>query len=229
MKMQEELATLMTQRLNLNNNVAYHKQPELPPTPPQPDSLPQATYITQHYHHSAHQAAPTPPVEQMYVNEELARHGIDPSGLYPSQLNLFRQAQPEQQSRLIQLWSIAPASYGNQLLAKDLINWPQTSMQQEEAAAQSRYLRVRVESGQHFAEQRHNAEPYIVHGYDTSPDHGGVTTDLGPTARTREYNRATDPAYQSREWWIHESQPIEHQYGVAQQMKQFADEDQDMS
>jgi hypothetical protein len=229
MKMQEELATLMTQRLNLDNNVNYRSQPEFPPTPPQPDAQPQMTYITQHYHHSAHQAALTPPTEQTSANEVLALHGIDASVLFPSQISLFKQAQPEQQLRLIQLWSISPPSYGNQLLAKNLLNWPQTSMQQEEEAARSRYMRMQTDSGHYPAEQRHNAEPYIVRGYDSSPEVSSATTEQGHAARAREYNRALDPAYQSREWWMHESEPIEHQYGVVQQMRQVADEDEDMS
>lgn len=229
MKMQEELATLMTQHLNLDNTVNYHSQPELPPTPPQPDAQPQMTYITQHYHHSAHQAAPTSPTEKSTANEELARHGIDASTLFPSQLNLYKQAQPDQQLRLIQLWSIAPPAYGNQMLAKDLVTWPQTSMQQEEEAAQSRYTRIQIESGNHSAEQRQNAEPYMIHGYNTSAGISGAAAKAADTARTLEYNRALDPAYQSREWWMHESQPIEHQYGIVQQMRQFADQDEDMS
>lgn len=229
MKMQEELATLMTQRLNLDNNVNHHNQPELPPTPPQPDPQPPMTYITQHYHHSAHLAAPTPPVEQTAVNEELTRHGIDANILFHSQLDLFKQARPEQQSRLIQLWSIAPPTYGSQVLAKDLVNWPRTSMQHEEEAAQSRYTQMQAESGRYSMEQRHNAEPYIVRGYDDSPDVSDATTEAACTARTEEYNRALDPAYQSKEWWMRESQPIEHQYGMAQHERQFADQDQDMS
>jgi hypothetical protein len=228
LKMQEELATLMTQHLNLDNNIKYHNQLELPPTPPQPASQPQMTYITQHYHHSAHQAAPTPPAEQTLIQEELARHGIDASALFPTQLNLFKQAQPEQQSRLIQLWSISPPTHGNQVLAKEY-NWPQTSMEQEEEAAQSRYMKMRAESNNSSPEQRHHAEPYIIRGYESSANISGVVAEPGFDVRTREYNRALDPAYQSREWWMHESQPIEHQYGMVQQMRQFADEDEDMS
>jgi hypothetical protein len=216
MKMQEELATLMTQRLNLDNNVNSRSQPELPPTPPQPEPQPQLT-------------VPTPPAEQPAVNEELARHGIDANVLFPSQLNLFKQAQPEQQLRLIQLWSIAPPTYGNQLLAKDLVNWPQTSMQQEEEAAQSRYQRMQAESGNYSPEQKQNAEPYIVSGYEASPEINTITTEADYAARKREYNRALDPAYRSREWWMHESQPIEHQYGIVQQMREFADQDEEMS
>lgn len=227
--MQDELATLMTQRLKLDDNVNYHGQPELPPTPPQPESQPQITYITQHYHHSAHLAAPTPPTEDAVLREELARHGIDANVLFPSQHNLFRQAQPEQRLRLIQLWSIAPPSYGNQQLAKNFTNSPSTSMQQEEEAAHSRYISMQAETVESSPEQRYNAEPYITCGYDTSLYRNETITEAEAESRTREYNRALDPSFQSREWWIHESQPIEHQYGMLQQMTQFADEDQDMS
>jgi hypothetical protein len=229
MKMQDELATLMSQHLKLDNNAKYQSQPALPPTPPHSEIQPQITYITQHYHHSAHLAAPTPPAEKTSASEELARHGIDASLLFPSQLNLFKQGKPDQQIRLIQLWSIAPPSYGNQLLAKDLVNWPQTSMQQEEDAAQSRYMRMQTQSGDYSLEQRSHAEPYIVQGYNTLAAGGDGNDDGGFNARTTEYNRAFDPAYQSGEWWKHESQPIEHQYGLVQQMRELSDRDEDMS
>ena len=229
MKMQEELAALMTQRLRLDNNASYHMEPKSPPTPPQTDAQSQLTYITQHYHHSAHQAAPTPPAQQASVNEELARHGIDASVLTPSQISLFRQAQPEQQFRLIQLWSIAPIRCGIQLLPKDLVKWPQTSMQQEEEAAQSRYMQIQVSSGNCSPEQPLNAEPYIVRGYDISPDVSTTTTPSNLIPRMKEYNQALDPAYQSREWRVHDSQPIEHPYGVGQQMWHFTDQDEVMS
>lgn len=230
MKMQDELATLMTQHLTLNNDANYHNQPSLPSNPPQRDPQPQITYITQHYHHSAHQAAMTPSVEEMRASEQLARHGIDESILFPSQIKLFCQAQPEQRSRLIQLWSIAPQSYGNQLLVRDVVSWPQTSMQQEEEAAQSRYMRMQAESGRNSSEQRQHAEPYMVEGYETLPDVTNGATESGLATRAKEYNRALDPAYQSsREWWVQESHPIEHQYGMLQQMKQLADQDQNMT
>lgn len=231
MKMQEELATLMIQHMKLdNNNVDYHPQPKLPPTPPQPDQPMPMTYITQHYHHSAHQAASTPPIEPTSVYDDLARHGIDGNALFPSQLHLFKEAQPEQQVRLIQLWSISPPSPGNQSLARDLGTWPPTSMQQEEETAKARYLRMQGDAeGHHSPEHRPNAEPYIVHGYESSPDASGAKIGPGSIARSQEYNRALDPAYQSREWWMHESDPIEHQYGVVQQMKHFGDQDEDMS
>lgn len=227
--MQEELASLMSQQLKLDNAVSFQNLPELPPTPPQSDNQPQITYITQHYHHSSHQAAPIPPVEPTSASRELARHGIDASALFPSQLNLFKQAQPEQQIRLIQLWSIAPPQYRNQMLAKDLVNWPQTSMRQEEQAAQSRYMRMQTESGQYSPEARSSAEPYILLGYNNQLHTNGGAAAAGFGAQSNECNRALDPAYQSREWWVHGAQPIEHQYGVVQQMRQFADQDEDMS
>ncbi|KAF7504294.1 hypothetical protein GJ744_002483 [Endocarpon pusillum] len=229
MKMQEELATLMSQQLKLDNKVSFQNLPELPSTPPQSDNQPQITYITQHYHHSSHQAAPTPPVEPTSATDELARHGIDANVLFPSQLKLFKQAQPEQQIRLIELWSIAPSKYGNQMLAKDLVNWPQTSMRLEEQAAQSRYMRMQAESGQYSPEARASAEPYILRGYNNQLDTNDGTAAAGYGAQSNEYNRALDPAHMSREWWVHETQPIEHQYGVVQQMRQFADQDEDMS
>lgn len=227
--MQEELATLMTQRLRLDNDVEYHGQPVLPPTPPQRDQQAQVTYITQHYHHSAHQAAPTPPVEQTTIHDELARHGVDTSALFPSQLNLFKEARPEQQLRLIQLWTIAPPSYGNQMLAKELVHWPQTSMQQEEEAAKARSLRTQAQLGNYSPEPRHNAEPYIMHGYEELSDSSAAMSGPHPDPQSQKYSAALDPVYRRKEWWLREADPIEYQYGVVQQMRQFADQDEDMS
>lgn len=228
MKMQEDLATLMTQRLKLDNNVSYYSQPDQPPTPPQPDHQQQMTYITQHYHHSAHQATSTPPAELISVNDELANHGVDASALVTPQLDLFKKALPDQQLRLIQLWSIAPPTNRDQMAPQANAHWEQTSMQQEEAAAWSRYVRMQGEPEPHSPDQRQGAEPYIIRGYDISSSVSG-TTNPACITRLGDYNRALDPAYRSREWWMRESQPIEHQYGVVQQVRQLADQDEEMS
>ena len=225
MKMQDELATLMTQHLKFDTNVDYPHPPELPPTP-QPEAPPQITYISQHYHHSAHQVAPAPS-EQEVLQEELARHGINSQALLPTQLTLFRNAQPEQQLRLIQLWSIRPSERNNQTLTQDLTDWTQATMQQEEAAAEARYQRIKNETHHCCPEHRHTAEPYMTRGYEVLHPGENQQKDTISTVRASGYNRALDPAYQSREWWLHESDPIDRQLGQPQ--RQGADEDEEMS
>ena len=160
-------------------------------------------------------------------SETLAAAGVDASVLFPSQLHLFKHAPPDQQLRLVELWRIAPPTYGQQMLAKNLGNWPQTSMEQEEEAAKHRWERMsepeRLRNVQ-INEIKSHAEPYIVNGYGSLPNINGMTapTEHAPpidVERTTEYNRANDPVYESREWWRHvsENQPIEYQYGLLQQ------------
>ncbi len=199
--MQDDLATLFSRNLTLANPV----QPSLKC----PQSLEQTaagtvqpiTYITQHYHHSAHVVPSTPSssqagiaspssadIDQNSAEVILSQNEIDPTALFPSQLTLFRQADSDQQLRLIQLWRISPPSYGGHALAQELGNWPPTSLRQEEEMAQIRYERklaqqsiaeeattsnqVDPESKASFVslqdgDGRPNAEPYILLGYET--------------------------------------------------------------
>ena len=222
-KMQDELANMMAHNLNLSNSL--HPQPQNASMPTTPQVLPQTspiTYISQHYHHSAHQV-PVASQPEVSASTTLADAGIDPSVLFPSQLQLFRNAPPDQQLRLIELWRIAPPTYGNQMMARDLGNWPQTNMQQEEEAARERWERMEQEKYKNLSapqEPKTSAEPYIVTGYDTLPGLSGMS----PTSdgSVKEYRQANDPAYQSREWWhMSESQPMEHQYGLLQHMQMY--------
>lgn len=83
--------------------------------------------ISQHYHHSAHIAPSTLAVDtpaskhvetdQMTAEIILARNGVDPASLFPSQLTLFRQADVGQQMRLVELWRISPSNHGAQAYA----------------------------------------------------------------------------------------------------------------
>ena len=73
---------------------------------------------------------------------------------------------------------------------------------------------------------RGNAEPYMIDGYEKLPNINGVTAPVEyrpkiEAERSDVYNRARDPVYSSREWWQHfsETQPMEHQYGVLEQMR----------
>lgn len=222
--MQDDLVNMMTRNLHLNP-IQHQHDMSMPPTPQVvPQSTP-ITYITQHYHHSAHQAPHDVPVSTILENA-----GINASALFPSQLQLFKNAEPDQRLRLIELWQIAPPTYGNQMHPDDLGNWPQTSMEREEDAAKYRLQMSEQDRLQNLAglpghETRHSAEPYIVAGYDMFPNINGVTapTEYGSSTRTEnEYKQSNDPAYNSREWWnLSDEEPMEHQYGMLQQMYGF--------
>ena len=76
--------------------------------------------ITQHYHHSAHQARSSQvseprsgeiwkadQIDEMTAKIILARNGVDPSALFPSQLSLFRRSDVSQQTLLVEIWRAA--------------------------------------------------------------------------------------------------------------------------
>ena len=210
--------------------------------PPTPQVVPQQApiaYITQHYTHSAHvvpqQHSETP------VADALAAAGVNSSALLPSQIQLFRHAQPEQQARLIELWRISPPTYGNQLLPQHLGNWPSTSFEMEEQAAKARRERTEQEKVKNLCAPqggRDVAEPYIVNGYQNltyfNGRHMAVQQDgRESTEQALEHDRIMISESGSREWWRRsESQPMEHQYGMQQQMQmqslQLDDQDEEM-
>lgn len=143
---------------------------------------------------------------------QLTSHGIDVSVLSPAQIRLFSNALPEQQARLIELWQIAPPKLSD----RNVGNWPQTSFEQEEDLARTRYLQMvtpitipseksavqQIQTGitieaESPTESRHpNAEPYMVNGYaSTSPEDNGYPF-RSEDNRIVDYNRARDPVYQ---------------------------------
>jgi hypothetical protein len=192
--MQEDLSDLMARNIYLSNTVV---QPSFPAaTPPSPRLEPQPapiTYIAQHYRHSSYHE-PVMTKINIEPSQILAAAGIDASVLFPSQLQLFKHAAPDQQLRLIELWKIAPPTYGQQMLAKDLGNWPQTNLAQEEEAARHRWEILSKHEREHNinAQQvRSNAEPYIVDGYEKLPNINEVTapTEFRPKGRSGEVGR----------------------------------------
>ncbi|KAI5927607.1 hypothetical protein F4810DRAFT_272227 [Camillea tinctor] len=138
----DELAALFSR------NMTFQPAPSPPQQQPTPE--PVITYsISQHYHHSAHIALqdeadqpqetsappqrpsseplPAPPAEQL-----LRSHGVDPAALSAAQLQLYKTAEPAQQTRLAELWRICPPSPPYTTLSA-------TSVEQEELFAQLRY------------------------------------------------------------------------------------------
>ncbi|KAF2280956.1 uncharacterized protein EI97DRAFT_429047 [Westerdykella ornata] len=207
---QEELARLFSANLTLSQHLPQDIEPcgkqqfAEKPSPQQADvpiSSP-ITYASTHYTHSYHVA----PVRQApLVGEKTSRsaselrsilisNSIDPSLLFPSQIDLFTNADDDQRVRLLELWRISPPS-GRQgipegvdySLSRQLYDWPPTSLAQEEAMAKLRYERMMQERAQSEDVQRYEqeldrsmvaeskpspvqehaaAEPYIVSGYE---------------------------------------------------------------
>ncbi|PVH94979.1 hypothetical protein DM02DRAFT_538359 [Periconia macrospinosa] len=176
------------------------------------------TYISQHYTHSYHVApvrhtASAPPSTQAEPSEleaMLLRNSIDPALLFPSQIDLFKNADNDQRLRLLELWRISPPQgrqgYPSGLdynTSRQLYDWPPTSLAQEEAMAKLRYESLMEDKAQQEAIQNHqqeldesmdtesgaSAEPYIVSGYDML-----AAREYEQSAKT-SYNQATDPVY----------------------------------
>ena len=244
--MQEELANMFAQNMTLTHDLRS-QQIESSQEP-----APRMYSITQHYHHSAHlasndassevsQSSSPTPVEQGHagIKETLMQHGVDPSKLLPTQLILFQQAPPDQQSRLVQLWSISPPEYvdfGTQDLADELGAWEQTTVEQEEEMARLRYQRKMAQQESSHMDQlmytettrpepadHHAVEPYIASGYELLAQRDQNQQLLpGSGVAGNHYSQAIDPAFESKGWWeVFPGQPTEHQYGMFDQMNQF--------
>lgn len=211
--MQDDLSELMSRNMHLGSMQTPVHNLSTPPTPQvMPQSAPIA-YISQHYHHSSH-IAPAPVNDEVPVSTYLRENGVNADALLPSQLQLFKNAQPDQRDRLMELWRISPPTYGDQLVSRDMGNWPQTSLEMEEEAARQRWEKAEQQRLKNLSAlpSQGTAEPYMREGYDFNMD--GVDAP-------QEQRQATDPAYdRGREWWLMaESERMENQYGMLQEMQ----------
>lgn len=257
--MQDDLAALFMRQMSMEG--VHQTGMTLPPTPstfkPVQAVQPLVYSITQHYHHSSHLATSTSLPSQQSSGPEpkiwlgvsaestLMQHNIDPSSLFPSQLTLFKQAGPDQQSRLITLWQISPPGYGKQA-SQGPGNFG-TFNDQGKTSSYSEGNGIAAIGGDSMEEDgpgefdHQQAEPYVISGYESlaqrdyamSARQGEMrmsfdqqvlaqsTPPVEPSTGSR-YKLANDPAYQSQEWWNHSCQryPVEHQYGDFQQMNQ---------
>lgn len=244
MKVDNDLATLFARQMAVGNipQVSVPQPTATPPTPslssPSSASAPEPIVysITQHYHHSAHQATPSmAPTdssrsinpqgvvqggqreEDMSDEEILRRHKINPDALFQSQIALFRRASLEQKARLVELWQISPPGFGNPPSLQS--HAPVNGGQQEYG-----------DSMDHDGGQIHDtdtAEPYVLSGYETlaqreynlSSNSAPPTISRGEMSASTEtsatdYTRSTDPVYKGHDYWQSDPQPIEHQYGA---------------
>ncbi|ENH99216.1 hypothetical protein COCC4DRAFT_181516 [Bipolaris maydis ATCC 48331] len=245
---QDELTRLFSANMTLSQT---HVQPPLlqPVQQPEPEPAPKnIVYASQHYTHSHHvplRSASEPSLKTQ-INESdleavLLRNSIDPSLLFPSQIDLFKNADDDQRLRLLELWRISPPS-GRQghpagtdyNMSRQLYDWPPTSLAQEEAMAKLRYERQQAEdAAQRNAMQQQqqqqeseqamaaaSAEPYMSSGYEMM-----AMREYEESARAQQalkeanrYNQATDPVYNTGNglWQKHVGSVIdmENNYGA---------------
>lgn len=171
---QEELAMLFSANMSLTQPPSYSNQ--TPPPPPQQVEASQAqvqqeeqakpqpiVYASQHYTPNRHIVPirflpPQPTKTQIDATELegiLLRNSVDPSLLFPSQIDLFQNADDDQRLRLLELWRISPPT-GRQgypsgvdyNTSRQLYDWPPTSLAQEEAMAKLRYEKMLEETTQ---------------------------------------------------------------------------------
>lgn len=151
----DELTALFSRNMTLQQLAAAQPMEESKPEPE-----PIIYSITQHYTHSAHIArepepepmaererhSSEPPQTQQLSSELILRnHGVDPTALSPSQLELFKTAEDAQKLRLIELWRICPPTHTQNDPA---VAWATTTVEQEEMLAQLRYEKQLEEDSQ---------------------------------------------------------------------------------
>jgi hypothetical protein len=176
---QEELSQLFSAHMSLNQAPptpqTHHQEQSAQGEPQQSQDQPQVSqpiiYASQHYTHSYH-IVPTQVQQPARTHNELSelesillRNSIDPSLLFPSQVDLILNADEGQRLRLLELWRISPPQ-GRQGYpdgtdynkSRQLYDWPPTSLAQEEAMAKLRYERLEEDRIQQEEIQKHQQE-----------------------------------------------------------------------
>jgi hypothetical protein len=255
----DDLATLFSRNMTFNPQVQESTHQNIPRQEPQPASIPAQPIvysISQHYHHSAHAvkqpaqqtAAPEepqrrssapPPTDAVSSETILRNHGVNPTNLTPSQVQLFRIADDPQKLRLLELWSIYPPNNGADIPA---LAWSSTTMEQEEQLAQMRFDRQQqsqtmsldgtpVQTGDGRWHQYPDSEPYVISGYEELMRRDQARIDSERQARGPVkmvgYSSATDPVYMGPEYSrLHQQQMVmATQYGAFEQNRGSDDMD----
>ena len=149
----------------------------------------------------------SPPEYTNYGNEELA-----------DQLGSWQQTTLEQEEEMARLRYERNAAHSN-------TNSLQEEMDQSTVGQEVKCASI---EGDHLT-----MEPYIQSGYEilaerdyndqatTGSNMGDKILLSGPGCEN-SYNQAVDPAFHSKGWWeVYSEQPVEHQYGMFDQMNQF--------
>ena len=256
---QDELARLFSANMSLSQAAPLqtfqsHEQPVQPELSQVPKQI---VYASQHYTHSHHvvpaRSASEPPLkthmEPSDMEAVLLRNDINPSLLFPSQIDLFSNADDDQRLRLLELWRISPPT-GRQgypfgvdyNTSRQLYDWPPTSLAQEETMAKLRYERMEEENAQqeHIQQPQqqmdqsmgtassgvHNAEPYMASGYEmmASREYEDSARTTGSTLnKSTTYHQATDPVYNGGLWQknVGSVLDMENQYGAYAYAREF--------
>ncbi|WXC54668.1 hypothetical protein SNK03_000659 [Fusarium graminearum] len=214
---QDELAALLAR------NLTFNSVPEPAPVPqeqPKADYAEPIVYTSVHYTHSAHitqaaqhqeiprRSSEPPQTQAPSVEAILLHHGVNPATLTPSQLQLFKVAEPPQQERLIELWNICPPGNGGDIPA---LAWSSTTVENEEQLARIRYDRlsqqhqvmsldgtqVQTNDGRWVSQQEPEMEPYMASGYEElmRREQEREARDSQPRSTYGLYSHATDPVY----------------------------------
>ncbi|KAK4129012.1 hypothetical protein N657DRAFT_50029 [Parathielavia appendiculata] len=149
MQPQEELVALFRRNLTLDPMCRPAPVPAPAPAPvpaQQPQEERKIVYISQHYTHSAHvakqnaqQSRPSsepPESEHALVERVLREHSVDPAGLSPAQLHLFKTVDTPEKFRLLELWRACPPTNSND---NPFLTWSTTTVDQEEVLARLRF------------------------------------------------------------------------------------------
>jgi hypothetical protein len=207
---QDELAQLFAANMHLSQNAPQQMQlPQPEPVPQQKEQeAPKAiVYASSHYTHSHHvvptRSASEPAlrthIELSELGAILLRNSINPEMLFPSQVELFQNADDDQRLRLLELWRISPPQgrqgypEGSEYnMSRQLYDWPPTSLAQEEAMAKLRYEKCQQEEqkARELSTSPQVAEPYMMSGYDML-----AKREYEQSAKEPSYNQATDPVY----------------------------------
>lgn len=212
---QDELAQLFAANMHLSQNAPqYIQQQQSEPVQQQQQQqqeqeAPKAiVYASSHYTHSHHviptRSASEPPakthIEMSELGAILLRNSINPELLFPSQVELFQNADDDQRLRLLELWRISPPQ-GRQgypagtdyNMSRQLYDWPPTSLAQEETMAKLRYEKAQQDQQtRELSTSPEVAEPYMASGYDML-----ARREYEQSAKESSYNQATDPVYNS--------------------------------
>ncbi|KAF2658243.1 hypothetical protein K491DRAFT_702885 [Lophiostoma macrostomum CBS 122681] len=208
---QEELARLFSASMSLfqvpQSMTPQHDQQVSEQQPVQPQQGPEAIqtpspiiYASQHYTHSYHVVPnrQNPPAYQAHaaaseLEAMLQRNSIDPSHLFPSQIDLFQNADNDQRLRLLELWRISPPQ-GRQgypegvdyNTSRQLYDWPPTSLAQEEAMAKLRYEKMLEERA---SEDIHTHQQHMDQSMDQENESAAVraTGDLLASEHAEPY------------------------------------------
>ncbi|GBF63408.1 hypothetical protein TMEN_6033 [Trichophyton mentagrophytes] len=223
MKMDNDLAALFASKMAVSNGPSQSASGNVVPTQAPSHTSTDTDIDAMQQEHSN---TPNPAVSAHGFSTEdtLRSYNIDPSTLYPSQIDLFSQAAPEQKFRLIELWRISPGSAMPNILPSQgahivhtnfLSNLNNTQQKSQPYASDDMVM----------DDDKISAEPYVLSGYERLAqqeyESQSAPASTSPLS-THTYNQATDPVYKGSEWQQEQQQrAMENQYGELQMKKYY--------